>query len=224
MPQEKIANENKNKDRLPKRSFMCIMKICKDSIIVSVYMNVWKKTEPVAKSAEIGDNYKDPLVFEQLFDLYAEKLYRYALLHTRTREDAEDVVSNTFVRLWKYINENKDNKEVAIKYIAALLYKIARNLIIDQYRKRKPSVSLDDLLEQGVELPDAAHLNHETKMDVSLVLKKCERLPVEDQDLLILRFVQDVPIKEIAVIYQITENNASVRIHRALNRLKNLYG
>lgn len=160
-----------------------------------------------------------PEVFEQLFDAYSSKIHRYLYLHLSSKEDAEDALSTTFVRLWEYV---AGNPKTPIKSISALLYRIAHNLVIDQYRARKPAVSVEVMLEAGIELPEIKALDMNKQAEVSLVLKAFDKLEREDRDLLVLRFVEDMPVTDIAEIHSITENNASVRIHRALAKLREI--
>lgn len=164
---------------------------------------------------------QNPAVFEQVFDDWSPKLYRYALLHTRSKEDAEDVLSATFLRLWDYLLKKARSKE-QVASIGALLYRIARNLVIDQYRARKPALSTDELLEQGIELPEMKSANLNVQAELSLVLDKMAALSSEERDLILLRFIEGMAVQDIAASYDITENNASVRIHRAMAHLKEI--
>lgn len=159
--------------------------------------------------------------FEGLFDEYSQKIFRYLYLHLSSKEDAEDALSTTFVKLWEYL-QKADRKDTEIRNVSALIYRIARNLVIDQYRARRPSVSVEAMQENGIELPDIRSLDMSKRAELSLVLKTFERLERDERDLLLLRFIEDMPVTDIADIYDITENNASVRIHRALSKLKNI--
>lgn len=164
---------------------------------------------------------QNPAVFEQVFDQWSPKLYRYALLHTRSKEDAEDVLSATFLRLWDHVQKVSSQKS-EVRSIGALLYRIARNLVIDQYRARKPTLSTDELLEQGIEFPELKSVNPNVKAELALVLDKMSALSQEERDLILLRFIEGMAVQDIAATYDITENNASVRIHRAMARLKEI--
>lgn len=164
---------------------------------------------------------QQPAVFEQVFDAWSPKIYRYALLHTRSKEDAEDILSATFLRLWNHVSVVSGPKTV-VSSMGALLYRIARNLVIDQYRTRKPTLSTDELLEQGIEFPEIKIIDSNVKAELALVLDKMSVLSQEERDLILLRFIEGMAVQDIAAAYDITENNASVRIHRAMARLKEI--
>lgn len=161
----------------------------------------------------------DPEVFEKLFDHLSSKIFRYAFLRLSSQEDAEDVLSGTFLRVWEYVQRHEQE---VVEHVEALIYRIARNLIIDQYRRRAPNISLDMLLEEGFELPDSAKNNPDKKAEYALALELLSQLEASERDLLLLRHVEGLPVVDIAAVYGITENNASVRIHRALRKLKDL--
>ena len=139
-----------------------------------------------------------PEIFEDLYGTYSRKLYRYAYYHLNS------------------------NQKATVRSITALLYRIMHNLIVDQYRARKPASSVEEMLEVGIEIKDIKALDASKKAEFSLVLEGIEKLEEADRNLLLLRFIEDLPVTDIADMHGITENNASVRIHRALNKLKNI--
>src|SRR3990167_7794399 len=112
-----------------------------------------------------------PEIFEDLYGTYSRKLYRYAYYHLNSKEDAEDVLATTFVRLWEYVTANQ---KATVRSITALLYRIMHNLIVDQYRARKPASSVEEMLEVGIEIKDIKALNASKKAEFSLVLEGIE--------------------------------------------------
>lgn len=163
----------------------------------------------------------EPPCFERVYNASAPKLLRYALLHLSSREDAEEVLANTFTRFWEYLASHPG---ITVNNVNAFLFRIAKNLVIDTYRSRKKQISVEMLKEVGIELVDKKQLSSELRIEVSLVLQEIHKLAPETRDLLLLRFVEEIPVKTIAEIYGITETNASVRIHRAVKKLKEQYG
>lgn len=166
----------------------------------------------------------DPQFFAKLYDTHAKRIYRYAVLRLSSAEDAEDILATTFLKLWEYGNKkrreaNKSPDNAEISNISALIYRIARNLIIDRYRSRAPVLSLEYLAEKGFEPADHGG-GSELYAEHSAVLYAISQLPSDDRDLVALRYVEGITVKEIAEIFEITENNASVRLHRAMGKLK----
>lgn len=166
----------------------------------------------------------DPQFFGKLYDAHAKQIYRYAVLRLSSLEDAEDILAATFLKLWEYSNKkrqdfNKNTDKTEIFNISALIYRIARNLIIDRYRARISVISIEYLAEKGFE-PPAPDGGSELYAEHSAVLSVINQLPSDERDIIVLRYVEGLPVKEIAEIFEITENNASVRLHRAMGKLK----
>src|SRR4051812_29307947 len=80
--------------------------------------------------------------FTQLYTTEADAIFRYCFIRTSQREVARDLTQDTFMRLWNTLSGDKE-----IRNCRAFLFTVARNLIIDWYRKKKPE-SLDILVEE----------------------------------------------------------------------------
>ena len=100
------------------------------------------------------------------------------------------------------------------------LYQIARNLIIDHYRKKSTS-SLDQLSESGF---DPANEEKSVVDDFALgeAMEIIEALDQKYREPILLRFVEEMTIKEIALLLKEEENTISVRIHRGLEKIRSL--
>ena len=164
----------------------------------------------------------DKEAFIKAYDLYVDQLYRFIYFKVGNREEAEDLSSSVFLKTWNYILEKKLENPNTLK---ALLYKIARNLIIDHYRKTKgrESVSLDN--ENGIKIIDEKqnpNYGLELKADLLVLETKLPKLKDEYREVIILRFFNELSIKEIAEILDKSKGNVRVLIYRALNALKEL--
>jgi len=98
------------------------------------------------------------------------------------------------------------------------IYQIARNLIIDYY-KRKKTVSLDQLQDKGFD-PVASESSAELLTEVSLLKDVIESLEEEFRDVIYMRYIEEMKVKHIAEILGISENLASVRISRGKKMLR----
>lgn len=164
----------------------------------------------------------DKEAFIKAYDLYIDQLYRFIYFKVGSREEAEDLCSAVFLKTWNYILEKslKDHKT-----LKALFYKIARNLIIDHYRKNKDKeiVSLDG--DNGIEVIDekqSASRVMELKTDLLVLETKLPELKDEYREVIILRFVNELSIKEVAEILDKSKGNVRVLIFRALKALREL--
>ena len=161
----------------------------------------------------------DETAFVETYELFAPKLYRHALFRTSSPQVAEDVMSETFVRAWEMVRERA--KE--IRHLKAFLYRVADNLIIDHYRKNaRAALPIGEDLEQTLASPgdpdgEVDQLLAGERMRVHLA-----RLKPETRDLLVMRYVDDLPIEHIAERVGKKKNAVYVALHRAVKELKAL--
>ncbi|MBI4133714.1 sigma-70 family RNA polymerase sigma factor [Candidatus Uhrbacteria bacterium] len=165
---------------------------------------------------ETHDNLRNPARFEEVFTEFSDKIYRYVMVNLRSKEEAEDVTSTTFIRLWEYVS----TRDGTIKNLQAFLYRIARHCLIDTVRRRKPMASIEEMQDVGREIGDPSRPFPEILGDLEIVRRGLAHLRSYDRDLIVWRFIEGIPVYEIALMLGISENAASVRIYRALRRLK----
>ena len=168
----------------------------------------------VATSHSMKDNSLEMKLLTA-YDAHADAIFRHCYFKTGERELAQDLTQDVFLKAWSYMQ-----RQHPILNMRAFLYRLADNLVIDWYRKRK-SPSLDVLLDAGFE-PAGADSKIEEQTEVSLVLAKLRELGEDDQKLITWRFVEDLSPGEIAEILDESENTVSVRLHRAVKRLRAL--
>lgn len=118
------------------------------------------------------------------------------------------------MRYWQQLRTGTD-----IGSDRALLYTIARNLVIDWYRKRKEQ-SLDTLMDAGFEFASDDHRSIATHAEIREVIEVINELDEPSREALTLRFVEGFAPKEIADITGETANAISVRINRALKKVQ----
>ncbi len=153
--------------------------------------------------------------FLSAYDQYADAIFRHCFYKTSNRELAKDLTQQTFFKVWSYLKEGK-----AVQNFRAFLYQIANNLVIDWYRRSK-SDSLDQLMESGYE-PSSRALDPTRQAEAGWALAMLKQLSPEDQQLITWRYVEDMSLGEMASTLGEKENNVSVRLHRAMERLKKL--
>jgi len=153
-------------------------------------------------------------VFLRAYEEHADAIFRYCYFRISDRELAKELMQEAFMRAWQYVVEGK-----AIDNTRALLYRIAHHLIIDHVRKKK-SISLDLLLEEGFQPGKEEEQQIQTKIEFQRILSFIEKLPSKYRDILIMRYVDELSPKEIASIVHKSENVISVRINRGLKQLR----
>lgn len=164
---------------------------------------------------------RDPEAFAKVYDLYVTPIYRFIYFKVSTRQDAEDLTSEVFLRVWQYVGETED----IIENLRALIYKIARNLVIDFYRRRSRAeyVVADDVLENIQDTHQQSLLNEiEAKVDIRNIEHIMRKLKDEYREVIVLRFIEDLSISEIADILDKSKGSVRVILHRALKVTREL--
>ena len=159
---------------------------------------------------------KDPEAYGKLYDLYIERIYRFVYYKVRSKEEAEDLVSDIFLKCWNYLISKPSN---GITSFSGLIYKIARNVVIDSYRKKAKNNEYP--LEAAFMLAeDDCTEKIEIKQDVEYLLSLIAKLKYEYQEVVMLRYVEELSIKEIAKIVNKKQTAVRVTLHRAVKKLK----
>ncbi len=165
----------------------------------------------------------DKEAFIRVYDENINDIYRFVYFKVGHPEEAHDLTSIIFLKTWNYIQNNQLESS---KTLRALLYKIARNAIIDYYRERgsKQLFSLDDE-NHKIEVIDESD-NPQEKIDqaanLELIRKKLPLLKEEYREVIIMKFVNDLSLEEMADISGKTRGNIRVLLHRALIALREL--
>ena len=150
---------------------------------------------------------------EDLFKWLNEPLYKYVYIRCGyNRELAEDITQDIFVKAWEKRNTFNPSKSTLKNWI----YVIARNHLIDTYRKKKISVKSFD---EDIYVKDL-NISVEDEAVVSDILKNLDRLKEKEKEVIVLRYVQDLEIEDIAKILGKSKNTTKVMIHRAIKKLK----
>ena len=160
----------------------------------------------------------DAAAFGALYDRYVGAVYRYVFYRVRNDADAEDLVSDVFMRALRAI----PRYEPRVAFLA-WLYRIARNAVIDRARRSRVQISFEDALahpnvDQVVE-PDATILALSDKEAVRGALAKLTPL---QQEVIVLRFVEGYSTLEIANLVGKREGTVRGIQFRALEALRAL--
>lgn len=163
---------------------------------------------------------KHEKLFGEIYSREADAIFRFCLLRTSDREMALDFTQDTFMRFWNSLTLEKD-----IKNHRTFLFTIARNLIIDWYRKKK-AFSLETLMENAAEGRASFQLiapdNVETNVEADFLISKIRELPEPYSNAVYLRCVEELKPREISEILGESANVISVRISRGLEQLRQL--
>lgn len=169
--------------------------------------------------AEIVEAAKtDPMAFGELYERYYVRVYRYIYHRVGHASDAEDVTGLVFMKALEGLPSYRQRGNG----FAPWLFRIARNAVIDHYRRRRPQATLDQLLFAPDEAdPVGDVLGKERRNELARLV---EHLSADQRDVVLLRYASDLSFSEIATIVQ--KNEAAVRmlLHRGLKKLKVVLG
>lgn len=152
--------------------------------------------------------------FMQAYDSLNQALFRHCYFRVYDRERAKELVHDTYTRTWEYIaNGNK------VENLRAFLYRVLNNLIINESKKKKP-LHLEDLQASGFDPGKDPRENIDIAIEASRVRKILELLDEKDRNLIVMRYVDDLGPKDIALALNESENVISVRLHRAMKEFR----
>lgn len=151
--------------------------------------------------------------FESVYREYAAAIYRYLYWQTGDAALASDLTADVFERAWRA------RRTWTYGAAGPWLYRIARNRLVDHWRKRK-EVSLEDSL-----LPDAMPALGE-QLDRHFLARELggalDRLPEDMKSVVVLRFIEELPVRAVAEALDMTEGNVRVVQFRALRKLREI--
>ena len=153
----------------------------------------------------------DVTALEEVYKVYSDQIYAFSLSITKTKETAEDIVSEVFMRIYKYLSSGK-----SVNNLKAFLFTICRNVSYDKLRMLSLNQSLpeEDILF-SLEMPI------DEKFEVRVAL---EKLPSDEKDIVVLYCVSGFKHREIAEIMQIPEGTVRWKYRKALEKLKTELG
>jgi RNA polymerase sigma-70 factor (ECF subfamily) len=164
--------------------------------------------------------------FMELYNQHVDDVFRFCYVRLRDRDQALDITQDTFYKLWNEFAHNP-KKIDQLDNLRAFLFRIARNTLIDSTRKKKstPFSFLTTTFDgessaiEPISFADTT-LNPEQRHQFSTLAEHLELLDEHHREIIVLRFVHDMSVIDIADLYSISENTASVRIHRALEHAR----
>lgn len=155
--------------------------------------------------------------FAKLYDFYVERIYRHIYYRVGNTGDTEDLTQQVFLKAWKAIGRYK---RTASPFLAWLL-RISHNLVIDFYRSRKDTAYLEN--EQAIEdrKSGPAQLAEEY-YEQQQIRKVIRKLPEDQQQVIIMSFIEGFSYSEIATAMGKREGNVRVIMHRALKKMRQI--
>lgn len=156
--------------------------------------------------------FQDSEAYGELYDVFFERIRRFIYFKLPTREDVDEATNEVFLRGWEYATSSKVDK------VNAFFYRVARNVIADFYRERKQTESIDVAQEiaSSVDIEKEAS-DHEEQKEL---LKRLSKLKEEYREVLVMRYLNEMSIREISEAIEKNQANVRVILHRAKKALE----
>lgn len=162
--------------------------------------------------------HSDRSAFNFLFSKYKSEIYNYILKQTGNRELAEEILQETFTKLWLYARQFDESKGSLRNW----LYTIAVNLTRNEFSRKRYDYHYDDIIQyhdilEGQERTDRLATLNEAKGKLAIALRD---LQPELREVIILKEYQELKFREIEEITGISANTLKARFQRALLELR----
>ena len=154
-----------------------------------------------------------------LFDRHHRVLFDFFARMTGSRALAEDLVQDVFFRILKYRATFREDSR-----FKTWMFHIARNARVDYYRKHHPEAVLPDDDTAGFQ-SSAPAPGHRLEQEEQITLLECAmfKLPAEKREVLVLSRYQEMKYEQIAEVMGCEVGTVKVRVHRALNELREIF-
>lgn len=156
--------------------------------------------------------------FSFLYEKYFDQIYKFVFLKTYDKELSEDITSQTFLKAIDKINSFKNNKDANFR---AWIYRIAYNLIIDDFRWKKEAINIDDILE--IWYSDDFWQVIDNKEKVKEIFNYFNSLKDKHKEILIMRLWDDLSYKEISELTWESVNNCKKIVSRTIFKIPATY-
>jgi len=166
--------------------------------------------ESIINRAATGDTE----AFGSIYDIYADRIYHHIYYRTASIEDARDLTQEVFMKAWQALPRYKKTGTPFLGW----LFTISHNRVIDYYRTKKNHAYLNTELTVVDDKTSPEKIT-ETSFTRQEVRKAILQLPENQQQVILMSFIEGFEYSEIASILNKSEGNIRVIIHRALKKL-----
>lgn len=160
--------------------------------------------------------HQDSAAYGEIYDMFADRIRRFLAFKLPRNEDADELTGEVFLRGWEYMTSG------AVNNLNAFFFRIARNLVADFYRKYKITEELDSASEKD----DGVSVSEEiaTKIESDELIASLREIKDEYREVLVMRYLSEMEVGEIASALEKTSNSVRVLLHRAKKALQEKIG
>lgn len=159
----------------------------------------------------------DEQAFLKAYEVFAPKIFRHIYFRVNSKEDAEDLTSQVFLKSWVYLKDSHNK----IKDLKSFFYRTTHNLIVDYYRKkaRTPFMINEEFENKFFYEKDIVQKINDQE-ELKMVRGAVFKLKKDFRDVIVLRYMDDLSIKEISKITHKSKNAIYITLSRAIKELQ----
>ena len=152
---------------------------------------------------------------DEIYTQYKDKVFGYVKNHVNSVEDAEDITSDIFVKIYSKLDTYDESKAS----LSTWIYSMTSNTVIDYYRTNHIHTEIpEDLSDEKSSIEDEV-LNNES---LELLADALSKLPQEQMDIIVLRYYKGLTLQEVATQMNLSYGVTKLRHREALGRLKDM--
>jgi RNA polymerase sigma-70 factor, ECF subfamily len=157
----------------------------------------------------------DEAALTEIYDTFAPTIYRYIYRKTGNVETAQDLTAETFQHFLEALKREAGPRE----HLSGWLYRVAHNLVVDFYRRQpdEPPACVDDI-DVGIPATQEQHVAREQRAEAAR--SAMQQLTPLQQQVMILRFLEDMSLQEVARVLERTVGSIKALQHRAVQSLQ----
>lgn len=154
----------------------------------------------------------DLIAFEKIYNDFFQKIYQFVFFKINNQPKAEDICSEVFLRFVDFVKNND------VDNVSAVLYRIARNLIIDDSRKNKEDLVGDDKMEL---IKDDEEINFDDKyINDENLFGVLSSLNDDYRDIIVMYYINEMSLKDVAKVFNKTEGAVKTMLSRAMKQMR----
>lgn len=200
-------------------------------LLYNLFNESFASNTPYNKKLELSDDSliakitssNDPLYFSVLYDRYVDKVYNKCLGFVKNDSEAKDLTQDVFIKLYTKLNTFKGKSKFS-SWLYSFTYNFCINYISrnKEYKLYSQSNSINDIEYELTDTQDIED-NYFLKLKTEKLKKSLEKIPLEDKYLLLLKYQDDVSIKELQVLYNANESAIKMKLTRAKLKVVKYY-
>ena len=160
--------------------------------------------------------HRDERAYGEIYTEHVQRIHRYLSFKLPTDADADELTADVFLKVWQYLQTSR------VDNLSALLFRIARNTCVDFYRARGKAIQEVELKMDVADTREPLRQLEEKEFSLEKIEESLRRLKDDYRDVVIMRYLEEMSIREIALALERSENATRVLLHRALKALRRI--